>query len=139
MGPAMSQESAGASRRVDPVEELAVCRDTGESASALENAGESGACSNVANGPTAAELLELIYAASIALDAQLQALAEAVRAKCHAGDLKKKNGVPASSLCHEPGQLSLPVGPSPHVPRDAVKLLDHGGRLRKRVGKNRNT
>jgi Phage integrase, N-terminal SAM-like domain len=28
---------------------------------------------------------------------------------------------------------------SPHVPRDAVKLLDHGGRLGKRVGQNRKT
>ena len=53
-----------------------------------------GACSNVASGPTPAELLELVDAAIIALDAgesevakaRLQALAEAVRAKSHAWD-----------------------------------------------------
>jgi hypothetical protein len=65
----MSQESAGASRRAVPGEESGVCGDSGESASAQENAGESRACSNVANGPTAAELLELVDAAIIALDA----------------------------------------------------------------------
>jgi len=80
---------------VDPVEESAVCGDSGERASALENAAESRACSNVASGPTRAELLALVDAAIIALDAggrgiaraQLQALAEAVRAQSHARDL----------------------------------------------------
>jgi hypothetical protein len=43
--------------------------DSEESSSALENASASGACSNVASGPTAAELLELVDAAIIALDA----------------------------------------------------------------------
>ncbi len=88
-GPAMSQESAGASRRAVSGEESAGCGASGERASAWENAGESRACSNVANGPMAAELLELVDAAIIALDtgetevarAQLQALAKAVRAR----------------------------------------------------------
>jgi hypothetical protein len=51
------------------------------------NCGESAACSNVASGPTAAELLELVDAAIIAIDAgksdvaraQLLALAKAIR------------------------------------------------------------
>ena len=59
VGPAMSQESAGASRRAVSGAESGVCGDSGESASALETAGESGACSNMANGPTRAELVEL--------------------------------------------------------------------------------
>ncbi len=66
----------------------------GEGERAGEGA-ESHACSNVASGPTRAELLALVDAAIIALDAgdsgiaraQLQALAEAVRAKSHARDL----------------------------------------------------
>ena len=88
MGPVSIAEDVAAIRSVDSGEESGVCGDSGESASARENAGESPACSNVANGPTAAELLELVHAAMIALDAgetevaraQLQALAEAVRA-----------------------------------------------------------
>jgi len=59
VGPAMSQESVGARWRAVSGEESGICGDSGESASALENAGESGACSNVANGPTRAELVEL--------------------------------------------------------------------------------
>ena len=67
-------------------EESPVCAESGESTSARENGGESGACSNVASGPTAAELLELVDAAIVALDAgesdvaraQLLALAKAV-------------------------------------------------------------
>jgi hypothetical protein len=79
---------------VDPGEESGICGDSGKSGSALENAAESRACSNVASGPTLAELLALVDAAIIALDAgdsgiaraQLQALAAAVRAKSHAWD-----------------------------------------------------
>ena len=94
MGPAMSQESAGARRRVVSAEESEICGDSGEGGSALENAGESGACSNVASEPGRVELLELVDAALTALDAgetdiartRLHALAEAVRAKSHAQD-----------------------------------------------------
>ncbi len=86
-GPAMSQESAGASRRAVSGEKSWVCGTEGETASALESGGESRRCSNVASGPTPAELLELVDAARIALDAgeadiaraRLQELAEAVR------------------------------------------------------------
>jgi hypothetical protein len=85
---------SGGSRRVVSGEESAVCGDSRERGSPLENAAESRACSNVASGPTLAELLALVDAAIIALDAgdsgivraQLQALAEAVRAKSHAWD-----------------------------------------------------
>ena len=60
-------------------------------ASALESGGESRRCSNVASGPTPAELLELVDAAIIALDAgesdiaraRLQELVEAVRSLRH--------------------------------------------------------
>ena len=77
---------------MDPAQESAVRGDSAGSPSALENAAESRACSNVASGPTLAEMLALVDAAIIALDAgdsgiaraQLQALAEAVRAKSHA-------------------------------------------------------
>ncbi len=87
MGPTRSQESAGASRKVVSAKESGICGESGESASALQNAGEARACSNVANGPSAAELIDLVDAAIVALDAgetevaraQLQALAEAVR------------------------------------------------------------
>jgi hypothetical protein len=86
-GPAMSQESAGASRRAVSVEKSVVCGAEGETASALESGGESCWCSNVASGPPPAELLELVDGAVTALDAidseiartRLQALAEAVR------------------------------------------------------------
>jgi hypothetical protein len=87
MGPARSQESAGASRRAVSGEESATCGHSRETASALESGGESCWCSNVASGPTPAQLLELVDAAIMALDAgetevtrvQLHALAEAVR------------------------------------------------------------
>ena len=87
----MSQESAGARRRVVSGEKSVVCGAEGETASALESGGESRRCSNVASGPTPAELLELVDAAIVALDAgetevaraRLQALAEAVRALRH--------------------------------------------------------
>jgi len=93
-GPAMSQESAGARWRVVLGEESAACGDSRGTASALENGGESGGCSNVASGPTRAELLALVDAAIIALDAgeievakgRLQALAEAVRSRA-AGEM----------------------------------------------------
>ena len=65
--------------------------DFGETPSALESSRESCWCSNVANGPTAAELIELVDAAIVALDgggteiarAHLRALAEAVRTPHH--------------------------------------------------------
>ena len=87
----MSQESAGARRRVVSGEESGVCAENGDAATSQENGGAAGGCSNVASGPTAAELLELIDAAIIALDAgesevaraQLLALAKAVRALGH--------------------------------------------------------
>jgi hypothetical protein len=90
----MSQESAGARRRAVSSEESGIRGDSGKSGSALENAAESCACSKVASGRTPAELLALVDAAFIALDAgdsgiaraQLQALAKAVRAKSHAWD-----------------------------------------------------
>ena len=92
-GPASFAENARAIQSVDSGAESRGCGVAGESASALENRGESGACSNVANRPTAAELLEMLDAAIIALNAgeteaagtQLQALAEAVRALGHDG------------------------------------------------------
>ena len=90
-GPAMSQESAGASRRAVSDEKAATCGAEGETASAQESGGESCRCSKVASGSTVAELLELVDAAINALDAdegevaraQLQALAEAVRVPGH--------------------------------------------------------
>ena len=88
----MSQQSAGASWSAVSGEESGVCGDSEESSSALENAGASGACSNVASGPTRTELLALVDAAIIALDAgktevakaRLQALAEAVQSRSRA-------------------------------------------------------
>ena len=79
-------------------EESGICAVAGESASAPENGGESGTRSNVANAPTAAELLELADAAIVALHAgetevaraHLRALAEAVRAKVTAA---RRDGV----------------------------------------------
>ena len=50
MGPAMSQESAGASRRAVSGEESGDCARSCETSSALENGGESRSCSNVASG-----------------------------------------------------------------------------------------
>ena len=72
-------------------EKSATCGHPRETASALESGGEWCRCSNVASGPTAAQLLDLVDAAIVALDAgetevarvQLQALAEAVRALGH--------------------------------------------------------
>jgi hypothetical protein len=92
LGPVIIAENVGAIRSAVSGEESGSCGDAGESASALENAGESGACRNVASAPTAAALLEFVEAAIIALDtgetevvrAQLQALAEVVRAVGHA-------------------------------------------------------
>jgi hypothetical protein len=68
-----------------------VCGTEGDAASALENGGASGWCSNVASGPTPGELLALVNAALVALDAgetevasaQLRGLAETVRALRH--------------------------------------------------------
>jgi hypothetical protein len=94
----MSQESAGARRRVVSGEESGACGDERERGSALENAGGSDACSNVASRPTGAELLDLVDSAMIALDAgesevakvRLQVLAEAVRSQVTGGG---RNGV----------------------------------------------
>ena len=68
-----------------------ICGVEGEVATAQEDVETSRGCSNVASGPTPAELLELVDAAIIALDAgeagiaraRLQALAEAVRILRH--------------------------------------------------------
>ena len=81
----------GASGNGDSGAESGGCGIARESANARENAGKSGACSNVANGPKIADPLDLVDAAIIALDAgeseiarlQLQALAEAVRVLGH--------------------------------------------------------
>ena len=94
----MSQESAGARRRVVSGEESGICGDSGESGSALENAAEWRACSNVASGPTRTELLALVDATILALDAgetevikgRLQTLAEAMRCQVTGGE---RNGV----------------------------------------------
>jgi hypothetical protein len=114
----MSQESAGASRRVDPVEESAVCGDSGERASALENAAESRACSNVASGPTRAELLALVAAAIIALDAgksevaraRLLALAEAVRPSVTLPDAGGEIACDSTPPLHPPSAGRAPGG-----------------------------
>ena len=68
-------------------EESGVCGENGDAATSQENGGAAAGCSNVASGPTAAELLERVDAAIIALDAgecavarvRLQVLAEAIR------------------------------------------------------------
>ena len=94
----MSQESAGASRRAVSDEKSAACGHSCGAASALENGGESGSCSNVASGPTRAELLALVDAAIVALDAgetevgkaRLQGFVEAVRSQVTGGG---QNGV----------------------------------------------
>jgi len=75
-------------------EEWGGCRDAGSSANAPENVGELCACSSVASGTTPAALLGALDAAIAALDAgetdvaraRLHALADAVRARCHAPD-----------------------------------------------------
>ena len=84
-------ESAGASRRAVSGEESGFAGAEGGAATAQEDAGTSRGCSNVASGPTLAELVELVGAAIVALDAgeadiaraRLQALAEAVRILRH--------------------------------------------------------
>jgi hypothetical protein len=91
MGPASAAENVGAIGSVVSGQKSGVCGNWRESGRAGENAAASRACSNVASGPTAAELIELVAAAIIVLDAgetqvartQLQALAEAVRALRH--------------------------------------------------------
>ena len=85
----MSQESAGASRRVVSGEESVGCGEKGGAATVQENRGAAGECSNVANGPTPVELLALVDATIVALDAgetevakaRLQTLAEALRSQ----------------------------------------------------------
>jgi hypothetical protein len=75
-----------------------LCGDACETASAVENRGESRSCSNVASEPTRAELLALVDAAIIALDAgetevakaRWRVLAEAVRSQVTGGG---RNGV----------------------------------------------
>ena len=94
MGPVSVAEHAGTIRSVDSGEESGACGDGGGSENTPENAAGSDACSNVASGATPAALLEAIDAAIAALDtgetdvarARLHALAEAVRARCHAAD-----------------------------------------------------
>src|SRR5437879_5151016 len=68
-GPASALERVGASWSAVSGEESGVCGDSGESASALENAAESGACSNVAKSLTVVELVCLAQEALMALDA----------------------------------------------------------------------
>ena len=83
---------------MDPAEESGGCAENGDAATSQENGGAAPGCSNVARGPTAAELIELVDAAIIALDAgeskvarvQLQALAKAVRALRYA---RERDGV----------------------------------------------
>jgi hypothetical protein len=87
-------EDAGAIGSVVSAEESGACGDAGGSENAPENAARSDACSSVASGTTPAALLKVIAAAITALDAgqtdvaraRLYALAEAVRARCHAAD-----------------------------------------------------
>lgn len=79
-------------------------------ASALESGGESRWCSNVARGPTPAELLELVDAAIVALDAgeagivraRLQALAEAVRILRHGSGETALTGVRGKKRLDDP-------------------------------------
>jgi hypothetical protein len=71
---------------------MAVARRSFRRSSALENGGESGSCSNVASGPTRAELLAFVAAAIVALDAgetevaraRMQTLDAAVRSQGNA-------------------------------------------------------
>ena len=78
---------------MDPAEESGGCAENGDAATSQENGGTAAGCSNVANGATLAELLALVDAAIIALDAgeagiaraRLQALAEAVRSQLASG------------------------------------------------------
>ena len=89
----MSQEIAGAIRSAVPGKESGSCGDSRGTASVLENGGQSGECSNVASGPKRAELLALVDAAIIALDAgetevakaRLHVLAEAIRSQVTGG------------------------------------------------------
>ncbi len=94
MGPVSAAENAGAIGGVDCGDESGVCGDAGGTANAPDDVGTSRACSSVASGKTPAALLAAIDAAIAALAAgepavaraRLHALAEAVRAKCHAAD-----------------------------------------------------
>jgi hypothetical protein len=93
-GPVIIAEHVGAIRSVDSGEESGACEDAGGVANASDDAGTSRACSSVASWSTPAALLEAIDAAIAALEAgetdiaraRLHALAEAVRAKCHAAE-----------------------------------------------------
>jgi len=58
MGPATSQESAGASRSADPVDESLACGENGGAATSQNNPGAVAACSNVASGAMLTEILE---------------------------------------------------------------------------------
>jgi len=90
----MSQEIAGAIRSAVPGKESGSCGDAGGAANARDDVGTSRACGNVASGTTPAALLEVIAGTISALDAgetdvaraRLHALADAVRARCHAPD-----------------------------------------------------
>ncbi len=92
MGPVIIAENVGAIRSADPGDESGACGHTVGPASAWDDAATSRACSNVASGTAPAALLEAINDAIAALDAgkadgaraRLHALAETVRATCHA-------------------------------------------------------
>jgi hypothetical protein len=98
----MSQESAGARRRAVSGEGSGTCGDSGDKASALESGWESYGCSNVASGPTPAELLAFVDAAIIVLDAgeteaaraRLRALAEAVRSQVVSTSVRIRMQIP---------------------------------------------
>ena len=67
-GPAMSQESAGASRRAVSGEESARCAENGAVATALENHGAAPGCSKVASGAALTEILEAAEDAIAAME-----------------------------------------------------------------------
>lgn len=94
MGPVIVAENVGAIRSVDSGEKSGDFGDAAATASAPENGGACGTCSNVASPPTLAAVLEVVDAVVAALDAteidvaraRLQALKAAVRATCHVAD-----------------------------------------------------
>ena len=97
-GPARSQESAGASGSEVSGEESWILRGRKREGERAREWRESGTCSDVANAPTAAEVLQLVDAAIVALDAgetevaraHLRALAATVRAQVTAA---RRDGV----------------------------------------------
>ena len=87
-------EDVGAIRSGDSGEKSGDCGDAAGAASAPENGGGRGTCSNVASPPTLAAVLDVIDAVVASLDARkidvararLRTLRAAVRATCHAPD-----------------------------------------------------